>query len=207
MEEDLRERARRLFQKISQRLDTETDLPSPLRYLCGVDVSYKGSSAYGASIIYDLSEGKVVESVCVKAQAKFPYMPGMLYLREAGPMIRSIKRILHPIHVVFVDANGVLHPQRSGLACLIGLYLDKPTIGVAKSLLCGEIRDLEGVEYIFLEGEKVGFVLQRSSGRKLYVSPGHKVSLEAASRFFAEVLGDQPLPTRLAHDASRRCVR
>ncbi len=207
VEEDLREKAEKLFKEISRRLDIERDLPASLRNLCGVDVSYKDSRAFGASIVYDLLEGSIVESVCVETRVKFPYVPGMLYLREAGPMIRSVKRILHDIDLLFVDANGVLHPQRSGLACLIGLMLDKPTIGVAKGLLCGEVKEVEGVDYVLFDDEKVGFVLRRNSGKKLYVSPGHKVSLEATLRFFREILSDRPLPTDLAHVESKRCVK
>ena len=144
VEEDLRGKAEKLFKEVSRRLDTEGDLPSSLRYLCGVDVSYRDSRAFGSSIVYDLLDGSIVESVCVETRVKFPYVPGMLYLREAGPMIRSVKRILHDIDLLFVDANGVLHPHRSGLACLVGLVFDKPTIGIAKGLLCGEVEEVEG---------------------------------------------------------------
>jgi deoxyribonuclease V len=200
-EEMFRERAAILFKRISQRLDLSPDLPSNCRYICGVDVAYRGEKAWSAAIIYDLCLKRVVESVCVEGFVKAPYIPTLLYLREAAPMVRAISRLLHPIDLLLVDANGILHPYRSGLACLLGIYLDKPTIGVAKKLLCGEVKDVDGVKTILLEGEPVGFMVEKvGSEKRLYISPGHRISLRATLKFFQGILGESPLPIQLAHE-------
>lgn len=203
----MQRKAGRFFRWVSKSIDLSGEPQPPMRYVCGVDVSYRGSEAFGSSVVYDLPLGKVVESVCVRTRVHFPYVPTLLFLREAVPMIKALSRVLHPKHLIVVDANGILHPFRSGLACYIGLYFDKPTIGIAKKLLCGEIRTRGGVETIFLDGDPVGFTFTpKRDGKKLFVSPAHKISLESTLKLCGEVLDGIPLPTRLAHEVARRCV-
>ena len=201
----LKEKGRTLFKAISKKLDLSPDLPPRCRYICGVDVAYKGDRAWSAAVIYDLSSKEVVEEVCVEGRTSFPYIPTLLYLREASPMRRALTRLLHPLDLILVDANGILHPERAGLACLLGICMEKPTIGVAKKLLCGEVKDIEGVKTILLDGEPVGFMVEGiGARRRLYISPGHRISLRATLRFFQEALGDAPLPTQLAHELAAR---
>ncbi|NIM44674.1 MAG: hypothetical protein GTO54_03430 [Nitrososphaeria archaeon] len=206
--EDMQRKAARFFNWISENIDLSVDLPSPLRHVCGVDVSYKGPEALGACVLYDLFQSRIVETVCVKTKVHFPYIPTLLFLREAVPMIKSISRLLRSPQLILVDANGILHPFRSGLACFIGLYFDKPTVGVAKKLLCGRIRKWKGLETVFLDDDPLGFVYKRrGSKKKFFVSPAHKLNFEETVRLFEEILAKESLPTKLAHVLSLRCRR
>src|SRR5207253_5249682 len=120
-----------------------------------------------------------------KTKVTHPYVPGLLMLREADPIFQTVRMLKNDYDLLLVDGHGLLHPRKCGLACYVGVNLDKPTIGVAKSRLCGTIR-LDG--FIELRGEILGY----SISKKLYVSVGHRVSLKTAIAILKE-FGTEPL--------------
>ena len=164
--------------------------------ICGVDVAYRGSSnaAYCSAVIMDKNMQQLVESVDVQTIVKYPYVPGLLMLREAEPIFYTLKLLKNSYDLLLIDGHGLLHPRRCGLACYIGVSLDKPTIGVAKSRLCGTVRPDGFVE---LDGEILGYAISK----KLYISVGHRVTLKTAITLVKE-LGIEPL--RLADINSRK---
>ena len=102
-------------------------------------------------------------------------------------MIKAVKSLKSTPDLLFVDANGILHPLKAGEASHIGVVLDIPTVGVAKSLLCGEIREIEGRKAVLLNSEIVGFEVK--IGKKIfYVSPGHRVSLKSSLKYALSVV-------------------
>jgi deoxyribonuclease V len=127
----------------------------------------------------------VIESVDAETTVTYPYVPGLLMLREAGPIFHALAMLKSGYDLLLVDGHGLLHPRRCGLACYVGVTLDKPTIGVAKSRLCGTVRPDGFVE---LSGEILGCAISK----KLYVSIGHKISLKTAMAIVKE-LGTEPL--------------
>jgi deoxyribonuclease V len=131
--------------------------------------------AYCSAVVMDTNL-KLIEQARTKSKIRYPYIPGLFMLREAGPVLRTLKRITSHYDILFLDGHGLLHPRRCGIACYIGVTLDKPAIGAAKSLLCGKVRD-DG--YIELGGEILGYAITEGK-KKLYVSVGHKISLESA---------------------------
>ena len=167
-----------------------------ISHICGVDVAYSSSSnaAYGSAVIMDRNTQHLIESVDVQTIVKYPYVPGLLMLREADPIFYTIKLLKNTYDLLFIDGHGLLHPRKCGLACYIGVTLDKPTIGIAKNLLCGTMRPDGFVE---LDGEILGYAISK----KLYISVGHKVTLKTAIALVKEV-GIEPL--RLADINSRR---
>jgi deoxyribonuclease V len=106
-------------------------------------------------------------------------------LREAPPIFHTLKLLKNNYDLLLVDGHGLLHPRKCGLACYIGVTLDKPTIGIAKSLLCGTVRP-DG--FIELDGEILGYAISK----KLYVSVGHRITLKTAIALVKE-LGTGPL--------------
>jgi deoxyribonuclease V len=173
-----------------------------IRLVCGVDVSYRAGVAHCSAVVMDVADLKiVVEQADTKSEIKHPYIPGLFMLREAGPVLRTLKR-LKRYDLVMADGHGLLHPRRCGLACYIGVVMDKSAIGAAKSLLCGKVRD---DDYVELGGEALGHVVK---GRKnLYVSVGHRVSLESAVALAKGMTkkGEWlPEPLRLADTNSKR---
>lgn len=173
-----------------------------IRLVCGVDVSYRAGVAHCSAVVMDIADlNMVVEQADTKSEIKHPYIPGLFMLREAGPVLRTLKR-LKRYDLVMTDGHGLLHPRRCGFACYVGVVMDKPAIGVAKSLLCGKVKD---DNYVELGGEALGYVVK---GRKnLYVSVGHRVSLESAVALAKSMTkkGEWlPEPLRLADTNSRR---
>lgn len=169
-----------------------------IRLVCGVDVSYRQNVAHCAAVVVD-RELNIVERAFTHSAVKNPYVPGLFVLREAGPALRTLKK-LKRYNLLMVDGHGQLHPRRCGLASYLGVVLDKPTIGVAKSLLCGT----ENSGQIELGGEVLGSVI--AGRKKLYVSVGHRISLETAAHLVKEVTKKGEWlaePLRLADTYSR----
>jgi deoxyribonuclease V len=173
--------------------------------ICGIDVSYDGETAYAAADVWDTQRKVLVETVTNKDKTPIKYVPSLLGFRE-GPILARISLMLRSKpDVFFVDGHGVAHPRRFGLACQFGLAIGKPTVGVAKSLLYGRVED-----DLILDSSsnRIGKVVSSASGKKFYVSVGHKVSLETASRLVSDSLVDgHPAPLRQAHLISERLKR
>ncbi|MCY1153950.1 MAG: nfi [Nitrososphaera sp.] len=185
-----------LQKNIAKKVVAAKDDFGEISSICGVDVAYRGSSnaAYCSAVIMDKNMQQLVESVDVQTIVKYPYVPGLLMLREAEPIFYTLKLLKNSYDLLLIDGHGLLHPRRCGLACYIGVSVDKPTIGVAKSRLCGTVRPDGFVE---LDGEILGYAISK----KLYISVGHRVTLKTAITLVKE-LGIEPL--RLADINSRK---
>jgi deoxyribonuclease V len=160
-----------------------------LRWLAGVDVAYKrgDNKAKAAAVVYSWPELEVIEERVVKGKADFPYIPGLFSFREAPPVLEALSRLSHPFDCLLVDGHGLAHPRRFGLACHLGLWVNLPTIGCAKSKLYGTADSPPELKKGSFEpmkdgdGLTIGAVLTtRDRCAPLYVSVGHKVSLERA---------------------------
>jgi deoxyribonuclease V len=160
----------------------DTDAFDEIKNVCAVDVAYDAKKAYCSAVVMS-RVGEHLESVSSISEIKYPYVPGFLMLREGPPIFRTLKKLKNDYDLILVDGHGQLHPRRCGIACYVGVKLDKPTIGIAKSLLCGTVSD-DGS--IALGGQILGKVI--GTGRKkLYVSVGHRVSLATAAALVTEL--------------------
>jgi deoxyribonuclease V len=152
---------------------------------------------------------EVVESVVIEGRPGFPYVPGLLTFREAPLVLDAFDRIATTPDLILVDGQGIAHPRRFGIASHLGLLFDIPTIGCAKSRLCGEHEgpplQAPASSPLTDEGELIGAVLRTKTGCKpLYISIGHRIDLPTAvERVLACCRGYRlPEPTRLAHLAA-----
>jgi len=182
----------------------EDRLPQTLHYIAGVDIAYIGDWAIGAVAVLDYSSLKLVETQKARVKTTFPYIPTLLSFREIKPARAAIKKLKLSPDIFLVDAQGVAHPYRLGFASHLGLVLDKPTIGSAKSLLCGKVEPENQMGWAPLtdKGEVVGAALRRTEKEQpIYVSIGHKVSLERAIEIIKHCTKSTriPEPIRLAH--------
>ena len=186
----------RLQKDIAKRVVVAEDDFDEISRICGVDIAYSASSnaAYCSAVIMDRNMQQLIESIDVQTSVKYPYVPGLLILREAEPIFYTLNLLKNNYDLLLIDGHGLLHPRKCGLACYIGVTLDRPTIGVAKSRLCGTVRPDGFVE---LDGEILGYAI----GKKLYISVGHRITLKTAIALVKE-LGIEPL--RLADINSRR---
>ena len=187
----------RLQKNIAKKVVAAKDDFGSINSICGVDIAYSDSNsnaAFCSAVIMDRNMQKLIESVDVQTIVKYPYVPGLLMLREAEPIFYTLKMLKNTYELMLIDGHGLLHPRKCGLACYIGVTLDKPTIGVAKSRLCGRVRPDGFVE---LDGEILGYAISK----KLYISVGHRLTLKTAIALVKE-LGIEPL--RLADINSRK---
>ena len=189
--------ASKLQAEISRRVK-DTDDFGEIRRVCAVDVAYSGKTAFCSAVVTS-PEGEVVETAESRSAITAPYIPGYLMLRESPPAIKTLKK-LAPFDLLLVDGHGRLHPRRCGLACHLGVKLDKPTIGIAKSLLCGKTNADGSVE---LDGQILGQEIRYGS-RALYVSVGHRVSLGTAVSLIEKFgRGGMPPAMKLADAMSK----
>jgi deoxyribonuclease V len=200
--------ARALQKSLSSRVDVTTPLP-PWKTVAAADVSYNKYSEwlYAAVVVVEAGTFALIERAGVVAEARFPYVPGLLSFREAPPVLDAFARLQARPDVVLCDGQGIAHPRRIGLASHLGLWLGLPTIGCAKSLLCGEY-DEPGPDRgdrspLIDKGEVIGSVVRtRSRVNPLYVSPGHLCDLDGAISVVlaTSVKYRLPVPSRMAHD-------
>ncbi len=182
-----------------------------VRLIGGADISVpRGSrTARAAIVVLSYPELEIVEVETIVAELGSPYIPGLLSFREAPLVLELFEKLRHKPDLLFVDGQGIAHPRRLGIASHLGLWLDMPTIGCAKSRLCGEHvevgHEAGSVAELLHEGEVVGMVLRTRAGSKpLYISPGHKISLEESVRWTLACTRAYrlPEPSRLAHLAA-----
>ena len=179
------------------------------KLVAGADLAFIAAEnaelAVAGVVVLRFPELRVVERACVVEPLDFPYVPGLLAFREAPLIMEAFRRLESEVDVLFVDGCGVNHPRFAGLATHVGVLLDVATVGVAKSVLCGDARTptAEGEACpLRYRGRLVGFLLKSKGGCKpIVVAPGHKVSAETALRLVRGCLRGYklPEPTRLAH--------
>jgi deoxyribonuclease V len=163
------------------------DLLGPLRVVAGADIALKDDQGYAAVILYSFPALEELERASCSGPLKFPYVPGLLAFREIPLLLKAFAKLRHKADLILADAHGWAHPRRAGMACHLGLVLDTPTIGCAKSLLIGEYKMpalQRGSKSPLLDGsEKIGAVVRTRDGvRPVFVSCGHRVSLASAVR-------------------------
>jgi len=162
-----------------------------------VDVAYKNDLAFCTAIIYDLEKDKILKEVKIKEKVEFPYIPGLLFLREAPVMLKAIEKLDSEYDLIIVDGQGLAHPRKAGLATIIGILTGKPTIGIAKSFLYGEIKD----NYIFVDGQKVGIKFG-----KYYASIGSNIDINSLENFFKKLNFQYPKALKIVDKLSKSAV-
>jgi deoxyribonuclease V len=199
--------ARELQKTLAGRVDTSPALPPP-RTVAGADVSYDlgGRWLFAAVVVTRAGTEEVLERSGVVAEARFPYVPGLLSFREAPPIIQAYETLEERPDVILVDGQGIAHPRRMGVASHLGLWLGVPTIGCAKSWLFGEYEEPRPERGSWTpltnKGDTLGAVVRsRSRIKPLFVSPGHLCDLRSSITIVLEACPKYrlPIPARLAH--------
>jgi deoxyribonuclease V len=198
--------ARQIQVELRGRVERRNRLPQ-LRRIAGADVAINArrGGAIAGVVVLSFPELEEIESVSAERPLEFPYIPGLLSFREAPALLEAFARLRTQPDLVFYDGHGYAHPRRFGIACHLGLLLDRPTVGCAKSLLVGSHAEpgWRAGSWAPLEdaGETIGAVLRtRDRTRPVYVSIGHRVALERAVELVRAVCDGYrlPRPTRLA---------
>lgn len=177
--------------------------------VAGTDVAFDKTSegVHACVVVLSFPSMEVLEVVLHQDHTSFPYLPGLLSFREAPPLLHAFKKLHHTPDVIFIDGHGLSHPRAAGIACHIGVLLDRPVIGCAKSILIGSYADLArsrgAVSYLYSrEGHVVGAAVRtRDDVRPVFVSIGHRIGLAQAIHLTL-LCGKGyriPEPTRQAH--------
>ncbi len=200
------EKAHETQRQLSRQVIREDMLPKHLSYVAGLDTAYTGNFSISAAVVLDYESLSLVESQTARVKTRFPYIPTLLSFREIPPTVAAIKKLKTQPDVFLADGQGIAHPYRLGFASHLGLILDKPTIGVAKSLLVGEVGALnpEGWAAITDKGETIGAALGHGRVKPIYVSIGQKVSLDRAIEIVNHCTRTQriPQPILAAHNVA-----
>ncbi|HHP7231882.1 MAG TPA: deoxyribonuclease V [Xenococcaceae cyanobacterium] len=198
--------AKEIQEKLRNQVITQ-DCLERVDYVAGTDVGFKNNYTItqAAVAVLKFPELELVETAIAQIPTTFPYIPGYLSFREIPAILEAIAQIKTFPDLILCDGQGIAHPRRFGIASHLGVLLDIPTIGVAKSLLIGkhEPLPLEKGSWTPLidQDETIGIVLRsRTNVKPLYVSIGHKVSLASAREYTLQCLSKYRLPetTRLA---------
>ena len=161
------------------RLEPLRDSP---RIVAGADCAFEGDDILAAAVAWDRAAGEVVEERIVRRRADVPYIPGYLGFREAPAVLAALGELRAAFGAVLIDGQGLAHPRRCGLAVQVGVTLDVPAVGVAKSRLVGKHNEPGDAPGDFADltdgGEIVGCVMRTRPGVKpLWLSVGHRVTL------------------------------
>ncbi len=194
-------------------VDSALDLAG-VRYVAGADVSTEGDRAYAMVAVLDFPGLSVVEVQGFEAPLEFPYVPGLLAFREIPSVVGALRKVETAVDAVILDAQGLAHPRRMGLASHIGLFLEVPAVGCAKSLLVGKFEEpgpkKGSTADLVHRGEVVGRVVRtRERVSPVYVSVGNRIDLDSAVELVLACCTKYrlPEPTRQAHNAANRLRR
>jgi deoxyribonuclease V len=196
-----------LQRELASHIETGPPL-GDVELVAGADISYNRFSPtiYAGVVVVRLKDGEVIERSGVITKTAFPYIPGLLSFREAPAALQAFAKLKHRPDAVLLDGQGFAHPRRIGLASHIGIWLNLPCVGCAKSRLIGEFkapkREAGSWSDLIDKGEVIGRVVRTKTGvNPLYISVGHKIDLDSAMRLTLAACRGYRLPelTRQAH--------
>ena len=186
--------------EISKKIIT-CDTINKIENICAIDVSYKDNIAYCSAVITNITF-ELIATANLKCKVEYPYLSGLFFLRESGPLLETLALLKNEsesdFDILLIDGHGVLHPRRCGLASYVGYTIDKPTIGIAKNLICGSLLEDHFIEY---HDNVLGYRIKKEGKKPIYISVGHKISLRKSIQIVQDLTknGERiPEPLRIA---------
>ena len=185
--------------------------PEKIKTIAACDVGYKDGVAHGVVVVFSYPDLKLEEKAEVTNRFSFPYVPGFLTFREGPITLQAFAKLKAKPDAVLFDGQGIAHPRGMGEAAHLGLWLNIPSIGCAKSRLYGEYKEpgkkKGSYSYLVAEGKRVGAVLRTKAGTKpIFVSPGHRVDFKSSIQIVMNCVTKYriPEPLRYAHQQTQK---
>jgi deoxyribonuclease V len=198
---------------LSSKVILQDQFESPIQYLAGVDVGFEDNreTARAAVVVLEFPTLKIVEHHIARRPVTFPYIPGLLAFREVPVVLDALAKVNTHVDMLLCDGNGYIHPRRCGIACHLGVVTGLPSIGVAKNYFLGDHgelgQDKGDWQPMYHKNERLGAVLRSRTGVKpLYISSGHRISLETSIAYVMACVTKYRLPetTRLSDQLSKQ---
>ncbi len=192
---------------MADRIDTQTPIVD-CDVIAGADISYNRFSPimFAAVVVLKMDDMSIIDKGTAVGETHFPYVPGLLSFRESPIVLEAFDKLETRPHVIMCDGHGFAHPRRFGLACHLGLWLDLPSFGCAKSVLVGKYREpgpKAGSMSMMKDGDDIvgRAVRTRDRVKPVFVSVGHRIDLASAVRLSLRCCRGLriPEPTRQAH--------
>jgi len=199
-----------LQNKLKERIILKKITLNKVKLIAGVDVSVKDDLSKAAIVVLSYPNLEIIETVSSIVKTSFPYIPGLLSFREAPVILKCIKKLKSNVDLFIFDGQGMTHPRRIGIATHMGIILNKPSIGSAKSHLYGAYKEPGNKKgnYSIIkdkDGSSLGAVLRsRDDTKPIYVSPGHLADIPSSVRIILSccLKYKLPEPIRKAHHAA-----
>lgn len=206
-----------LQKKMAEKVIVEDDF-GPIKWIGGMDVScnlYDPKQMIYAAVVVMNLELEVVEKVTIAEKQPFPYRTGLLAFREAPTLLKAYQQLKLCPDVILVDGQGISHPRGLGIASHIGVLLNIPTIGVAKSILVGEVQEelpekVGSQGPLIWKGRTIAIAYRtKMRAKPIFISTGYRVSLGSVVKIVEKCIGKYrlPEPVRQAHIAANECRR
>ena len=176
--------------------------PDDIETVAGVDTGYHNDTAYAAVVVMNLTDLKILEEAVAALPVRFPYVSGLLSFREGPAIMEALGKLKIPPDLLMIDGQGIAHPRRFGIASHIGVLLDMPTIGCAKTRLVGDYEPPHSsrgsTSFLTERGETIGAVVRTRTGVKpVFVSIGHLMDLKNCIRLVLKSCRGYRLPEPL----------
>jgi len=175
-----------------------------VKTIAGVDQSYIKNKIISAIVVCDYKTLKVIEKANAIVEAKIPYKSSYLFYREGPAILEAFNKLENKPDILLVEANGILHPRRIGMASHLGILLETATIGVTKRLMLGNVRQ----NTIYVDKEARGYeLITREYANPIYISPGYNISLKSSLETIKNCIKQPhklPEPLHLAHKYSNK---
>ncbi len=208
------EKLKRLQEKLKSRVKLEKFL-NEVRIVAGCDSSFPGGKTLGVCVNISYPGLQIIEISYALLETRFPYIPTFLSFRELPSLVQAYRQLKYTPDLILVDGQGIAHPRGLGIASHLGVIVDKPTIGVAKSRLFGDFEMLPGPErgsFVYLKNGKstIGAVLiTRDNVKPVFVSPGNLIDVDSAVEWVLKLGAGYrlPEPTRIADKISKSLIK
>ncbi len=197
----------KLQSAISQKIDEASGIDiGRLRTILAVDSAYRNDELMvTVGVLWDLEKNQATGQSYIISRPTYEYVPGLLFMREAPSIVELVEKIDSGWDLLMVDGHGLLHPRKAGLAVMVGITVDKPTIGIAKKLLVGEEVGEGYMGPVYLNGQLLGYWFKDRS--RFYASPGYKVSIEDIPVIVNLLGGRYPEAMKLADRLARKKIK